>query len=275
MSQVGRYTPGTGAAPVETITGNSGGPVGPSASGNINLLGLTTTGVSVAGNPATNTLTISNADATETQKGVVELATNAEAITGTASTNLAIIPSSLTAKLGTQTANGVAYGQGSTSALGWTSAGTNGQVLIAATGAAPAFASLTSTGGTITFTPGANSLNLEATPGSAILWNNVTGTTQAMAANNGYIANNAGLVTFTLPAVVSVGSRMAIAGNGAGGWTIAQNAGQQMHLLGSSTTAGVGGSLSSTTRYDCLEMICTVANNEFVIRSVMGNITVV
>jgi hypothetical protein len=46
--------------------------------------------------------------------------------------------------------------------------GTNGQVLIGATGADPAFASLTSTGGTITFTPGVNTLNLDVTGGTAI-----------------------------------------------------------------------------------------------------------
>ena len=41
--------------------------------------------------------------------------------------------------------------------------GTNGQVLLGATGTAPAFASLTSTGGTLTFTPGANSLSIDVT----------------------------------------------------------------------------------------------------------------
>lgn len=40
--------------------------------------------------------------------------------------------------------------------------GTNGQVLIASTGADPAFSTITSSGGTITFTLGANSLNMEA-----------------------------------------------------------------------------------------------------------------
>jgi hypothetical protein len=40
--------------------------------------------------------------------------------------------------------------------------GTDGQVLLGATAGDPAFATLTSSGGTITFTPGANSLNLEA-----------------------------------------------------------------------------------------------------------------
>jgi len=40
--------------------------------------------------------------------------------------------------------------------------GTNGQVLLGSTGADPVFGTLTSTGGTITFTPGAGTLNLEA-----------------------------------------------------------------------------------------------------------------
>lgn len=44
-------------------------------------------------------------------------------------------------------------------------AGTDGQVVIGATGGAPAFASLTSADGTITFTPGANTLDLSATAG--------------------------------------------------------------------------------------------------------------
>ncbi len=41
--------------------------------------------------------------------------------------------------------------------------GSNGQVLLGATGAAPAFASLTSAGGTVTFTPGTNSLSIDVT----------------------------------------------------------------------------------------------------------------
>lgn len=49
-----------------------------------------------------------------------------------------------------------------TSAVTQLAVGTNGQVLIGANSADPAFATLTSTGGTITFTPGANSLNLES-----------------------------------------------------------------------------------------------------------------
>lgn len=58
MSQAGSFRiGGGGGAPIETITGNSGGPVGPDGANNINLLGSGT--ISVAGNPGTNTLTIS------------------------------------------------------------------------------------------------------------------------------------------------------------------------------------------------------------------------
>lgn len=50
---------GTGAA-IETITGDSGGPVPPDAANNLNLLGLYTN--SVVGTPGTNTLTITPTD---------------------------------------------------------------------------------------------------------------------------------------------------------------------------------------------------------------------
>ena len=45
-----------------------------------------------------------------------------------------------------------------------------------------------------------------------ITWNNVSGTTQAAVVNNGYIANNAALVTITLPAIAIVGSVVEVTG---------------------------------------------------------------
>jgi len=372
------------------------------AAGIVNLLGDMTQGVSTSG--AGNTANITLADATESQKGVVELATDAEAVAGTASTNLAIIPSSLAAKLGSQTQYALAIGNTTSGALNWTNAGTDGQIPIAATGADPAFASLTSSGGTITFTPGANTLNLEAgatvpttfqtdsgnavpsgnilkifggtllgttgagntvtvnaddnvvgsvdTDGSAatptgnaftiaggnncttsgagavvtidvdgnvadsfptdsgtaipssgaltisgsggittsgagstvtvdgsafqqFTWNEttVTGPT-SMAVNNGYIANNAATVGFTLPATASVGDIIRVTGKGAGGWSIAQNAGQTVHFGSSDTTTGVGGSLASTDAQDTVELLCITANTDFNVLSSIGNVTV-
>jgi len=59
MSQIMRYADGTIAPDIETLTGNSGGPVGPDGAFNINVVGDGVT-IDVAGNPGTNTLTISS-----------------------------------------------------------------------------------------------------------------------------------------------------------------------------------------------------------------------
>ncbi len=60
MSQIYKPLSATPPPPgfLETLTGNSGGAVGPDASDNINVVGDGTT-VNVVGNPGTNTLTIS------------------------------------------------------------------------------------------------------------------------------------------------------------------------------------------------------------------------
>jgi len=111
--------------------------------------------------------------------------------------------------------------------------------------------------------------------GGGITWNEVTGTTQAASVNAGYIANNAGLVTITLPTTAAVGDVVRVTGKGAGGWLIAQNASQIIHFLGTDTTTGTGGSLASTGTYDGVEIVCVVANTEWVVISSMGNITIV
>ena len=171
------------------------------------------------------------------------------------------------------TDHGVLVGSG-TSAVTPLTVGTNGQVLLGSTGADPVFATLTSSGGTVTFTPGAGSLNLEAA-GGGITWNEVTGTSQSMAVDQGYICNNAGLVTCTLPATAAFGSVFRVGGKGAGGWKIAQQAGQTITWdEASATTTGVGGSLASTDDYDAVELVCMTANTDFLVVSSKGNITV-
>ncbi|MCK9591885.1 MAG: hypothetical protein M0Q91_07745 [Methanoregula sp.] len=114
-----------------------------------------------------------------------------------------------------------------------------------------------------------------AQAGTIAVWTEVTGTTQAIAINTAYIANNAGLVTLTLPATVPVGSVIRIIGKGAGGWLIAQRANQYIFMNGSTTTTGITGSLASTATHDCVELVCTVADVGFTAISSMGNLTVV
>ena len=92
-------------------------------------------------------------------------------------------------------------------------------------------------------------------------YTDVTGTSQTLAVNQGYQSNNAGLVTLTLPSTAAFGTIIKIRGYGAGGWTVAQNASQQI-ILGAkgATTVGTGGSVSSTNRYDKITPFCAVAN---------------
>lgn len=101
MSQTGQYISQNALLPISTITGNTGGPVGPDITGNINVLG--SGNISVDGNPATNTETIT--------------------LVGTTNHSL---------QLGNAT--------GSLTSLG---VATNGQIPIGSTGADPVLATLT------------------------------------------------------------------------------------------------------------------------------------
>lgn len=107
-------------------------------------------------------------------------------------------------------------------------------------------------------------------------WVDVTGASQMMVDNTGYTANNAGLVTLTLPVTAIYGTVQRVVGKGAGGWLIAQPAGVQIHYGNQSTTIGVAGSIASTQQYDAIELLCTVANSKWtVINGPQGNLTVI
>lgn len=111
--------------------------------------------------------------------------------------------------------------------------------------------------------------------GGGISWNEVTSTTQSASVDNGYITNNAGLVTVTLPDTAALGNTLRIVGLGAGGWELAQNASELIYFGNSTTTTGTGGSLSSTQSKDSIELVCVVANTEWSVISSVGNITIV
>ncbi len=156
--------------------------------------------------------------------------------------------------------------------LGFSGQLTNGQLLIGSTGALAVPANITA-GTNVSIVNGAGSITISASGGAGFMWTVVTGTSQAMVSNNGYIANNAGLITFTLPATSNVGDALGVIGKGAGGWLIQCGVGQTI-VLGSSTTSS-GGSLASTNAKDSIYIICTVANLEWEVGSApQGNITV-
>jgi hypothetical protein len=150
---------------------------------------------------------------------------------------------------------------------------TNGQLLIGNTGNDPSAATLTAGTG-ISISTGAGSITISGT-GGGLTWTDVTGTSQAMAVNNGYTANNAALVTLTLPSTAAYGSIIAVVGKGAGLWTIAQNSGQTIHFGSVNSTTGAGGSVAATKQYDVIYLLCTVAKTDFTVLQSIGNLTVV
>ena len=88
------------------------------------------------------------------------------------------------------------------------------------------------------------------------------------------LTNNGGGVTLTLPVTAAIGDAIQIVGK-SGDWVLAQNASQQVFLGNSSTTVGVGGSLTATDGGDCIEIICITANDEWRVADSVGNIIIV
>lgn len=148
-----------------------------------------------------------------------------------------------------------------------------GQVLIGTTSTAPVGATLTAGTG-IAITSATGSITI-AQVGTLDNWTTVSGTTQQTAINNGYIANNAGLVTLTLPTTAAIGSSVEIIGLGAGGWSVVYGSSQLIHF-GNITSTTTTGSISSSNQYDSVTLVCIVANTTWsVTQCVSSGLTVV
>lgn len=346
MSQAGVESLG-GISPssiVETLTGNSGGAVGPDASHNINVVGDGVT-VNVAGNPGTNTLTIS-ASGTGTMQtltgntggAISPVAGNTNTV-GTGSITIAGAGNTLTTQLTGLTSHAVLVGAGTATITNVGPTGSNGQVLqsrglaadpsfsaatyptatvinqilysvsanavtglatanrgvlttgttgipvittlavdgqliIGSTAGVPAASTLTAGTG-IAITNSSNSITI-ATTGGGLTWTDVTGATQTLAVENGYVTDRGGGVTYTLPATATFGDEIKIVGK-LGLATIAQNANQQISLGSSSSTVGVGGSFTATNVGDCITLRCITGGASTIWRaeSAVGNWTIV
>ena len=146
-----------------------------------------------------------------------------------------------------------------------------GQLLIGTTSSDPSAATLTA-GANTTITSISGSITIGSSVGA---WVDQTGTSVTMAVNTNYVADNAALVTLTLPSTAAFGSQFTVAGKGAGGWKIAQAASQQINFGNVATTSGTGGSLASSNAFDVVSLVCTTANTGFLVISSIGNITYV
>lgn len=122
------------------------------------------------------------------------------------------------------------------------------------------------TSGQAITTDGAGNLSFSTVSGgSGISWSGVAGTTQAAAVNSGYVIQNGAQTTVTLPATAPLGSIVAIAGLGASGWVLQANGGQVINAGTVATSAG--GTLTSANQFDCIEVVCIVADTTWAMRS--------
>jgi len=170
-------------------------------------------------------------------------------------------------------AHSVIIGEGAAAAVGVLLAA--GNILIGTTAGDPVPANLTPGAG-ISITSVTGSITISWT--GANLWVDQTTAAVTMVANTGYTSDDgATLVTFTLPTAASIGDFVEIQGKGAGGWTIAQAASQEIFFGIVHTTAGVTGSLSSTTQYDCVKLraLTAGATSTWSVVSAVGNLSYV
>lgn len=150
----------------------------------------------------------------------------------------------------------------------------NGQLMIGSTGANAIPATLTQGTG-ITITNGAGTITVASTGGTGLTWVDQTSTTVTMAINTAYVADNASLVTLTVPSTAALGSVFGIVGKGAGLFSIAQQAGQTIRFGSVTTTSGAGGSITATNAGDAIFFVCITANTAFAVYSSIGNLTFV
>ena len=107
--------------------------------------------------------------------------------------------------------------------------------------------------------------NLADLDGSVLSSTTVDDVSQSVSVNSLYIPTNTLLTTFTLPDEMNPGDRVSIAGEGSGGWTLLTAAGQTIQVASVGATANT--SISSSSRYDSIEIICVVTDTTWITRS--------
>lgn len=124
----------------------------------------------------------------------------------------------------------------------------------------------------VTGNPGTNTLTIQDTGITG--WNKISAS-QTLAVNMGYFCTGGGALALALPATSAVGDNIEVSLQGSTSWSITQGAGQQLIMGNQQTTAGVGGSLTSTQQGDSIRMVCLTTNLQWVVLSSMGNPLVV
>lgn len=261
---------GNGTSPIGALAELSNGQLAIGSTGNAPVAATLTQGSGISITNASGSITIASTvsgTVTSITAGTgITLSPSTITTTGSVSLTVPVVVSSGGTGLITVTAKGMLYGNG-TSAFGITAALTDGQVVIGSTSGNPTASTLTAGTG-INISNGSGSITINATGVGTTI--EVTGISASMAVNDTYIANNASLVTLTLPATAAIGDVIKVRGKGAGGYSIAQNSSQQIIAGTVSTTIGVTGAASNTQQYDGVDLICIVANTTFSVSGAWG-----
>lgn len=176
----------------------------------------------------------------------------------------------------TLTDHGVLLGSG-TGAITATAVGATGEIFVGATGADAAWLAAGDANKVLTAHGAGNAVTWE-TPGAGTTWltkANATANVTPATVNYAYTINHATpatLLEITLPATATFGDRVEIVGNTSGMWKLIAATGDTIKLLSSTTSAG--GYLLATTQYDCVEVVCTVENDTWVVCKSTGNLTI-
>ncbi len=124
-------------------------------------------------------------------------------------------------------------------------------------------------GGTTTSASG-NTVTITSSGGSSFTWNSISAS-QTLVINNGYFCAGGGALSLALPATSTLGDEIIITLDGSTSFTITQGAGQSIRLGNLATTAGVGGSVTSTQQGDTIWLVCQTANLKWNAIDSMGN----
>lgn len=127
-------------------------------------------------------------------------------------------------------------------------------------------------GVSVTGNAGTNTITISNS--TEAIWN-LIGTSQTLSSNQGYICTGGGTLSLLLPPVSALGDIIEVTLDGSSGFSITQGAGQSVRFGNVTTTAGVGGRISSTQQGDTVRMVCQIANLKWNVLSSMGNPTFV
>ena len=104
-------------------------------------------------------------------------------------------------------------------------------------------------------------------------WSAITASQGAVKGNGYFVTANA--VALSLPATSAIGDTFEVSLAGGTSFQLTQGAGQQIFFGSASTTAGAGGSVSSTANGDSVRLVCFAANTSWQIVSSVGNLNLV